>query len=212
MRFATTLIALAALTTPTVAQASSTPFELSVAPMTHILMSDSATALTNEAAHVAPTVRVGYEIIDGLDLYVGYRSLDQLHKTDDSGASWATDLHVIVAGARFRYPLAGSWLKAYGQLDLEASYAALKLDLGTRNGEQSVWSAGAVPEIGLEASIDIEDSVRFLLRLGVGYALRLDHDFDQVDVRTPAPGERPLDLGAANFSGLTVGFTLGTRF
>jgi|GEM_PF-3189342 len=212
MRIATTLVALVALAAPAAVHASPTPFEISIAPMTQIFMSDSATALTSDAAHISPTLRFSYEVLEELDVYVGYRGIDQLTRLDDSGASWETNLHMIVAGARFRYPLVGQWLKAYGQLDLEVTHADLRLDLGTRNGSQSVWSAGLLPEAGLEASIAIEDDVRFVLRLGVGYALRLDHEFDQVDVSTPAPAERPLDLGAANFSGLSVGFTVGARF
>lgn len=212
MRIATTLIALVALAAPGAALAAPHPFEISVAPQTSLSTSDSVTAISDNAAHLSATARIGWEIIDGLDLYAGYRRIDAFHRLDNSGVEWNTDIYSALIGARFRYRLVGDWFRLYGQLDIEANYAELTMDLGDRHGSQGTWSGGLLPEVGLEASFELDDTVQFVLRLGVGYALRLDHDFDAVAVGTPAPAERPVDLGPANFSALSVGFTAGVRF
>ena len=206
------LASLAVLAAPGSALASPHPFELSIAPQTLLSSSSSVTPISDSDAHLSATVRLGYAVIDALDLYAGYRRLDRLHRLDNSGVDWTTEVHTALVGARVRLPLVGEWLKVYGQLDLEANYASLTMDLGERQGRQSTWSAGLLPEVGIEGSFDVDDTVVFLARLGVGYPLRLDHTFDAVAIGTAAPAERPVDLGNANFSGLIVGLTAGVRF
>ena len=188
------------------------PFEISIAAESHVAASESLTPLAGEAAHLSATFRVGYAPVDFLDVYAGYRVLERLQHFDASGVEWRTDHETVLLGARLRLPLAGRWLKAFAQLDLEASRAELTMDLGSRSGRQATWSAGLTPEAGLEALLPLGEDVAVALRFGVGFALRLDHDFDDVSVATAAPAERPVDLGAANFSGLMVGLTTAIRF
>ncbi|MGM0575993.1 MAG: hypothetical protein ACQEXJ_09715 [Myxococcota bacterium] len=203
---------LASLATPAVAGAATYPFEIALSPETHVATSDSLTPLSDTGSHVSGTLRAGYAVLEFLDLYAGYRSIGPFERLDADGVDWSTEFHAAILGARLRWPLKGDWLRLYGQLDVEASKATVEVAAGSGTGRQSVWSAGAVPSAGVEFSFTIRDAVRLLGRLGLGYALRLDHDFDAVGFDTAAPTQRPVDLGAANFSGLHVGLTLGVRF
>lgn len=199
-----------ALTSPALAERGE--LELSVGPQLFVAQSTSVHPLTDDNDHLTTSLRASYAVTDLLDVHVGYRWTGTLRRTTDDGVATRADLHGVTLGARARVPLLGRWLRAYAQLELEASVAELTLDAGSLRGQQASWSGGAIPEVGLEARTSLGDDVAAVFRLGVAYALRLDHHFDAMALDLDAPTVRPLDLGHANLSGLIFGFTLGVRF
>ncbi len=202
------------LALPSPAQADPGELELSVSPLMTWYSSETTHPVAEENVNVAPTVRVGYGLTDMLDVYLGYRYAEPLSRFVEGGITYRTDMHAIIAGARATLGLYDGWFRAYAQLDIEATAATFDVDLGTaRNGEQTSWGVGVVPEIGLEAQWQISESFAIFARLGVGYALRLDHDFDAVEISAgDAERVEPVDFGAANLSGLTFGWTFGMSF
>lgn len=169
------------------------------------LSSSSVDLFTTERTHFHPRVGLAWNLTEDLGVHAAWTGL-ALESGDVRPAS--LDLDTVTLGASYRYRLA--WrLFVYGAVDLEAQHASLELSAGGGSGSQRTWAFGATPRAGLELHVPVRAlSMHLKLRLYGGYAFRMDHSFDAVALDTQAASSRPLDLGAANLSGMVLGFSL----
>ncbi|MFT7580150.1 MAG: hypothetical protein ACI9MR_001817 [Myxococcota bacterium] len=207
-----------ALAVSSTARADRGDLEVTFQPQLMRLTSKTMGPLTHpdgDGGAIAPTLRAAYAVTPFLDVFAGYRFLQPFDtsRPEDAGEQpFRVKMHAALVGARAHMPIVGDWLSLYGLVELEAGYLDVTADVGGTTGSQGAWSGGVTPEVGLDARWQAFETVALIFRVGVGYALRLDHDLDAIAFESEASSAQPLDLGAANLSGWTAGITFGARF
>lgn len=203
-----TLVTLATLASTGAAHAERGDLELSVTTEQSWLLSDSA-QVTSDGTAGTPQVRFGYSPLESLDLYVGWRMFGEVER-NDRGYIMTSGGDAVVVGARGRYPLL-PWLAAVGELDLEALHMDESLIVGTHAASSDGWTFGAVPKLGIEATLDL-GGWACVLRVEGGYAWRMPLAVDDVRFPSAAAEVVAVDLGDLDLSGPVFAATFAVRF
>ncbi len=217
MRMSTLTAALAAalaLTAPLAAAAAPLTVGAELAPRWTVTASRTVDLFSDSRTTFAPGLHALVQPTERLGLAVGWRP-ETLERVHADGTRAALDTDTLLLGASWRHPLAGP-LAAHGRLDLELAFAEAELDAGGVTAHQDALGFGVHPQLGLELRLvgaaTPSPDARFALHLRglVGYLLQTDLALDALS--TGDPQVRPVDLGDANLSGLTVTFALAATF
>lgn len=184
-------------------------FELSATSEVLFFASSTPDATTDNDIAFTPSLRVGFGLTEHLVLSVGWRPFADMSRAD-LGYDLTTSGDAAIVTARYELPLTGA-LAVAAELDLELSHLDYELGVGTLSGSTSTWGFGAIPRAVFITRADLE-AIALDFRAFVGFAVRTAHHPDDLRLGTGSANVTPLDLGALDLTGLTLGATLALSF
>lgn len=184
-------------------------FELSATSEVLFFASSTPDATTDNDIAFTPSLRVGFGLTEHLVLSVGWRPFADMSRAD-LGYDLTTSGDSAIVTARYELPLTGA-LALAAELDLELSHLDFDLAVGSLSGSTSTWGFGAIPRAVFITRADL-DALALDFRAFVGFALRTAHRPDDLRLGSGSADIAPLDLGALDLTGLTLGATFALSF
>lgn len=212
---ATALLALVLLTLPAgAAKAEVGPFGLDAGFGALWTQSDSVNPIVSERALPVGILDARLQLDERFGVQLGFRTLSDDSVRDD-GLQRSLTSYAVNAAGTFRHRLV--WhLYVVAELALEAQTMELAITTANQRLNQWAWAFAVRPQAGLELAIPLGRVVKLNLRLQAGYAFHTDLNYDHLTPTSTPNGDvasvRPLDVGSANLSGATFGFTAGVAF
>lgn len=184
-------------------------FELSATSEVLFFASSTPDATTDNDIAFTPSLRVGLGLTEHLVLSVGWRPVADMSRAD-LGYDLTTSGDAAIVTARYELPLTGA-LALAAELDLELSHLDFDLAVGSLSGSTSTWGFGAIPRAVFITRADL-DAIALDFRAFVGFAVRTAHRPDDLRLGSGSADVAPLDLGALDLTGLTLGATFALSF